>query len=367
MNSRLETLRAKLDELKLDGMIVSQNADQRYLTGFSGHADFDSVIVIAKDAACVITDFRYIRVAEKEAAGLKVIKTERGEYELPQALADFAKESNLRVIGFEAQHVTVYRAQEWQKALRKVGTKLKPTADVIKTLRACKDETEIEKIRAVVKLTDDAFSHLLKQIRVGMTEKQAAWVIESYMREHGAERMAFDPIVASGPNAALPHAEPSERQLQTGEPITIDMGAQMDGYNSDMTRTITLGHATEKFNEIYGIVLKAQLAVEKKARVGMNGKQVDRIARRIIDKAGYEKEFGHGTGHGVGRVVHEFPRAGKAHKKDRIEPNMLLTVEPGIYIPDWGGVRIEDLIVFRNDGVEVLTQSTKEPVVTLEP
>lgn len=365
MNSRLERLHAKLEELKLDALIVSHNADQRYLCDFSGHADFDSILVVAKHAAGVITDFRYIQVAEKEAVGFKPIMTQRGKLEMPQALAQFAQEHHLRVIGFEAQHVTVYRAQEWQKALRKVGAKLKPTADIVKSLRAWKDEGEIEKIRAAVQLTDETFLYLLKTIRVGMTEKQVAWMLEVYMREHGAQGMAFDAIVASGPNAALPHAEPSARELREGEPITIDMGAQVDGYNADMTRTITLGHATEKFNEIYNTVLKAQRAVEKKARVGMNGRQVDRLARRVIEKAGYGERFGHGTGHGVGRAVHEFPRAGITFKKDKIEPNMLLTVEPGIYIPDWGGVRIEDLVVFRENGMEILTQSTKEPLVRL--
>lgn len=367
MSFRLDTLRANLDELKLDGLIVSHNADQRYLADFSGHADYDSVMLVSKKDARVVTDFRYWDAAEKQANGMALVKTIRGEYELPQAIADFAKENNVRTLGLESQHVTVYRAREWTKALRRVGAKLKPTADVIKRLRASKDEDEIAKIRAAVKLTDDAFSHLLKNIRVGMTEKQAAWIIESYMREHGADRLAFDPIIASGPNAALPHAEPGDRRLQKGEPITIDIGAQIDGYNSDMTRTITLGHATEKFTEIYKIVLKAQLAVEKKARVGMNGKQVDRLARRIIDKAGYEKEFGHGTGHGVGRVVHEFPRAGKSFPKDKMQPNMLLTVEPGIYISDWGGVRIEDLVVFRPERLEILTQSTKDPLVIPQP
>lgn len=363
--TRLEALRAKLDELKLDGIIVSNNADQRYIGGFSGHADYDSIMLISKKDARVVTDFRYWEAAQEQVPTMTLVKRIRGEYDLSDAIRDFALENRLRAIGLEAQHVNVYQFKAWQKGARKGGAKLKPTEDVVKRLRAAKDEDEIAKIRTAVKLTDDAFAHLLKNIRVGMTEKQAAWLIESYMREHGAERVAFDPIVASGPNAASPHAEPTDRELREAEPVTIDIGAQVDGYNSDMTRTITLGHATEKFNEIYGIVLKAHLAVEKKARVGMNGKQVDRIARRIIDKAGYENEFGHGVGHGVGRVVHEFPRAGKTYKKEIIKPNMLLTVEPGIYIPGWGGVRIEDLVVFREDGVEVLTQSTKEPLVPM--
>jgi Xaa-Pro aminopeptidase len=363
MTSRLDKLRGKFGELGIDGMIVSVNADQRYISSYSGHADYDSVLLISKNDARVATDFRYWEAAEKGAPNFTLVKIIRGTLDLPAALAQWAQDNNLKSIGFESQHVTVYRAREWQKALRKVGAKLKPTADVIKKLRASKDDDEIAKIRAAVKLTDDAFSHLLKNIRVGMTEKQAAWLIESYMREHGADRIAFDPIVASGPNAALPHAEPSDRELGEGEPITIDIGAQVDGYNSDMTRTITLGHQTDKFTEIYKIVLKAQLAVEKKARIGMNGKQVDRIARRIIDKAGYQENFGHGLGHGVGRVVHEFPRAGRTFAKDKIEPNMILTVEPGIYLPGWGGIRIEDLVVFRENGLEILTGSTKDPLV----
>lgn len=365
MSSRLERLREKLDELGLDALIVSRNEDQRYLAGFSGHADYDSVMLIGEKDARVVTDFRYWQVAEAQAPSLGLMKLERGKYEIGDALRDFAVANDAHVIGYEPHHLTMYRFKAWQKALRKANAKLKPAEDVIKQLRAVKDESEIEQVRRAVKLTDDAFAFFLKQVRVGMTEKQGAWLIESFFREHGAEGNAFDPIVASGPNAALPHAEPTDRAMREGEPITIDIGARLDGYNSDMTRTITLGYATDKFKEIYGIVLKAQQAVEKRARVGMKGKQVDRLARRIIEKAGYGDNFGHGLGHGVGRVVHEFPRAGKIDK-NIIAPNMLLTVEPGIYIPDWGGVRIEDLIVFRENGAEILTQSTKDPLVHMD-
>jgi len=362
MSSRLERLRARLDELGLDALIVSRNEDQRYLTGFSGHADYDSVMLISKDDARVVTDFRYWQAAEMRAPSFGLMKLERGKYEIGDAIHDFALANQARVIGFEAQHVNVHRFKQWQKGARQAHAKLKATEDIVKRLRAVKDADEIEQIRRAVQLTDEAFAHFVQRVRPGMTEKQGAWLIESFFREHGAEGNAFDPIVASGPNAALPHAEPTDRPIQEGEPLTIDIGARLDGYNADMTRTIILGHTTDKFNEIYGIVLKAQKAVEKRARVGMKGKQVDAIARRIIEKAGYGENFGHGLGHGVGRVVHEFPRAGKLFK-DVIEPGMVLTVEPGIYIPGWGGVRIEDLIVFYEDGVEILTHSTKEPLV----
>ncbi len=361
MSLRLGALREKMNELGLDALIVSRNEDQQYLTGFSGHADFDSVLLISQTDARIVTDFRYVEAATRQAPALPVMKLERGKYEIGDALRDFAQANHLRIVGFEPQHVNVFRYKQWQKTARKAGVKLKAAEDVILQLRAVKDESEIGRIRRAVDLTDAAFAHFVSVVHPGMTEKQGAWIIESYFREHGAEGNAFDPIVASGPNAALPHAVPSDRQIQLGEPLTIDIGARMDGYNADMTRTIILGHTTAKFDEIYNIVLKAQLAVEKRARVGMKGKQIDRIARRIIEQAGYGENFGHGLGHGVGRVVHELPRGGKS-SQDIVKAGMLLTIEPGIYIPDWGGVRIEDLVVFRDDGVEVLTRSTKDPL-----
>lgn len=362
MNSRIEKLRAELDELKLDALIVSRNEDQRYLGGFSGHADYDSVMLISKNDLRVVTDSRYWQSAEQNAPLFKLMKIKRGEYDIGDALCDFAAENNVHTLGFEPQHVNVARYNEWKKAARKANVRFKPTEDLIKNLRAVKDEGEIERIRRAVQLTDAAFSNFLTQVRPGMSEKQGAWIIESYFREHGGDGNAFAPIVASGPNAASPHAEPTDRAIQVGEPLTIDIGANVDGYNADMTRTITLGHATEKFLEIYAIVLKAQTTVEKKGHVGMKGKQIDALARRVIDKAGYGENFGHGLGHGVGRVIHEFPRAGTIYK-DVMQPNMVLTVEPGIYIPGWGGVRIEDMVVFHENGLEILTQSTKEPLV----
>ncbi len=363
MSSRLGKLREKMAAKKLEALIVSNVRNQVYLAGFAGHADFDSILLISADDARIATDSRYWIAAEEGAKGFSLAKTIRGQYEMKDAIREFA-ETHPGALGFEADHVPYARFREWQKAARKGHSKLQPTDGLVEQLRAVKDEAELATIRRAVQLTDEAFEHFRTHVRPGMTEKQGAWLIESYMREHGGDRVAFESIVASGPNAALPHAVPTDRAFQTGEPITVDIGAQIDGYNSDMTRTICLGEPSEKFNEIYNLVLKAQQAVEKKARAGLRGKQVDGLARRVIEKAGYGENFGHGLGHGVGLDVHELPRASKV-SKDIMEPNMTLTVEPGVYLPDWGGVRIEDLVVITQDGVQVLSQATKEPVVKL--
>jgi Xaa-Pro aminopeptidase len=364
MSSRLEKLREKLAEQKLDALIVSGPRNQLYLAGFAGHEDFDSILLVSKDDARVATDSRYWEVAENQAHGFSLVKIKRGEYDYTDALRDFAKEHDAHTIGFEANHVPYARYRDWQRAARKGGAKLVPMDDLVNRLRAVKDEGELDKIRRAVRLTDEAFEHFRTHARPGMTEKQGAWLIELFMREHGGDGLAFNSIVASGPNAALPHAEPTDRTFEEGEPITVDIGARIDHYNADLTRTICLGAPSAKFQEVYQIVLKAQQAVEKKTRAGLRGKRVDGFARRVIEKAGYGENFGHGLGHGVGLAVHELPRAGKI-SKDVLEPNMTLTVEPGIYLPGWGGVRLEDLVLITPDGVEILSQATKEPVVKL--
>jgi Xaa-Pro aminopeptidase len=365
MSIRLEQSRAKMVESKLDVLIVSQRENQRYLSGFAGGADFDSILLIAANDANVATDSRYWEMAERAAHGFGLIKIKRGDYDLHDAIRDFAAAHNAQTIGFEAKHLTYIRFRTWQKAGRKAHAKLLPTENLVEQLRAVKDETELATIRRAVELTDTAFAHFCRNAHIGMTEKQGAWLIESFMREHNGDRMAFDLIVASGPNTALPHAEPTDRAFQSGEPITIDIGVRIDGYNSDMTRTFCFGEASDKFNQVYGVVFKAQEAVEKRTRAGLEGKQVDAIARRVIDKAGYGENFGHGLGHGVGLQVHELPSASRK-SRDVLEPNMTLTVEPGIYIPGWGGVRLEDLVVIRQEGVQVLTKANKDPIVALD-
>jgi Xaa-Pro aminopeptidase len=364
MSSRLSRLREKLSELKLDALVVSDPHNLRYLSGFAGTAPFDALLLISAEDARVATDSRYWESAEATARGFSLVKIKRGEYDYPQALADFAHANRTQRIGFEADHVPFSRVREWQKAARKAHFKWKPTEALVEKFRAVKDETELAALRHAVQLTDEAFAYIRGQVKPGMTEKQTAWLIECYLRERGGMRIAFELIVASGPHASHPHAEVTDRAFQTGEPITIDIGVMFDHYNSDLTRTICLGQPSEKFSEVYALVLKALGATENRTRAGLRGKQVDNYARRVIEKGGYGEYFGHGTGHGVGLAVHELPRARKT-SQDILEPCMTLTVEPGIYIPGWGGVRIEDLVVIRNDGVEVLSQASKEPIFTI--
>jgi Xaa-Pro aminopeptidase len=229
---------------------------------------------------------------------------------------------------------------------------------LVENIRAVKDENELIKIKNAIALADEALAHIVGFIEPSMTEKEVAWELEVFMRTHGAEKLAFDLIVGSGPNGAMPHATVSERVIQAGEPIVMDLGAVIDGYHSDLTRTICAGRPNDRFKEIYDIVLEAQLTAEQNIRPGMQGKQADDVARQVIEKADYGKEFGHGLGHGVGLAVHEKPGVGRL-SEDVLEPGMVFTIEPGIYLPGWGGVRIEDIVVMGKDGVEVLTQASK--------
>jgi Xaa-Pro aminopeptidase len=364
MNIRLDKLRAKMVEHKLDVLIVSRRENQKYIVAFAGGADFDSILLISANDASVATDSRYWTIAEEVARGFHLIKVKRDEYDLKDAIRDFAVSHKAQTVGFEANHVNYVRFRTWKKAALQAHARFRPTENLVEQLRAVKEEAELAIIRRAVALTDAAFAHFCSNSRPGMTEKQGAWVIEAFMREHGGDRIAFDLIVASGPNSAKPHAEPSERPFQRAEPVTIDIGVRLDGYNSDMTRTFCFGEAGDKFKEVFAVVLEAQHLAEKKARAGVRGKQVDAVARRIIEKAGFGENFGHGLGHGVGLQVHELPNANRK-SKDVLAANMTLTVEPGIYIPGWGGVRLEDLVVIRPDGVEVLTKAKKDLVVAV--
>ncbi len=352
---RVNKLRETLVEKKLDAILVGQPENRQYLSGFTGSAGW---LLISAERAILATDFRYYEQVGRQAPDFELarIVTKISDL-LPDVLADLG----VQRLGFESQHLTV---DEWNTLTAAVeGVEWVPLKDAVETIRAVKDEGEIEALRRSTALTDAAFAHLLDVIQPGITEREAAWEIESYMRTHGAGKVAFDLIVAAGPNGALPHARPGDHAIQPGEPIVIDIGCALDGYCSDMTRTVCLGEPSAKYLEVWDIVLKAQEAAEAAIRAGVSGVEADAVARNLIAEAGYGEHFGHGLGHGVGLAIHEKPGAGRL-SEDTFEAGMSLTVEPGIYLPGEFGVRIEDLVIIREEGVEILTGTPKTPVVT---
>jgi Xaa-Pro aminopeptidase len=351
---RITKLRQSLLEQELDGILISQPENRRYLSGFTGSAGW---LVISAERAILITDFRYFEQVERESPDFELarIKTRPADL-LPEILAGL----DVKRLGFESQDVTMDQWTTLDAAVE--GVEWVPLKDAVETIRAVKDEGEIEALRRSAALNDAAFAHLLEVIQPGMTEQEAAWQIESYMRTQGASKVAFDLIVAAGPNGALPHARARDHAIQPGEPIVIDIGCVLDGYCSDMTRTICLGKPSPKYLEVWDIVLQAQEAAQAATRAGVSGVEADASARDLITEAGYGPYFGHGLGHGVGLAVHEDPRASRL-SEDTFEPGMSLTIEPGIYLPGEFGVRIEDLVIIREEGVEVLTGTAKSPVV----
>lgn len=353
---RLKKLRQKLLDEGLDAILITNPANRRYLSGFTGSA---GMLIISQDRACLATDFRYYEQVEKQAPQFELIKiTARFTASLPSLI----KELDVRQVGFESKNMTFDMHNELSAALPE-GVEFVPTADIILEQRSVKDQDEIASLRRAIALGDAAYAHIAEFMQPGMTELRVAWELESFMRTNGAEKVSFDVIVAAGPNGAMPHARPGERVIQSGEPVVMDLGAVIDGYHSDLTRTVALGEADGKYKKVYEIVLKAQQAAIRGIRPGMTGQEADAIARKVIEEAGYGDTFGHGLGHGVGLVVHEKPGVGKLSDRDVLQPGMVFSIEPGIYLPGEFGVRIEDLVALRDDGPEVLSQAAKEPVL----
>ena len=361
MNHRLATLRSKMTGQGLDGLLITRPENQYYLSGFPGGEYLDATLLISAEHAWIATDSRYYEDVKQRAPEYHLLES---GYDRNKPLGEFAAVVKPKTMGYEMAHLTVATLRDWTKAARKAGFKLVPTKGLVEELRMVKEPAELVAIKRAVELTDQAFAHFCATVKPGMTEKQAAWLIEKFMRENGADKVAFDLIVGSGPNGALPHAIPGERVIQKGEPIVVDIGCRIDRYHSDLTRTICLGQpADSQFMKVYKTVLKSQETAEKKIKAGVKGKRADAFARTVVAKSEFPP-FEHGLGHGVGLAVHESPRASKL-SKDIYRPNMTLTIEPGIYIAGWGGVRIEDLVVIREDAVEILSQASKEPLIKI--
>jgi Xaa-Pro aminopeptidase len=344
VNARVEALQARLEE----PLIVTNPVNVRYLTGFRSS---NAVLVVDQERVRVFTDFRYAEAA-RALAGAELVQTARS------LLADVGAAVAPGPLGFEPGHLTFDR---WQ-TLRDAGVELVPRAGQVEALRAVKSEEEVAGIRHAAVVADRALEALAKEPFVGRSEKEIAWRLRELLHAHGADDVSFETIVASGPNGALPHARPTDRLVGRDELVTVDWGCLADGWCSDCTRTFATGRLADDLARIYDVCREAQAAAVERIRPGMTGPEADAIAREIIDAAGYAAEFGHGLGHGVGMDVHEAP-ALRPESSDVLEVGMVVTVEPGIYVPGRGGVRIEDLCVVREGGLEPLTSYRKDLVV----
>lgn len=359
---RIARLREKLEEHSLDALLVTRQESRRYLVG---HRATDTSplssagwLLISRENAILFTDFIEYEAASQQVKGAEVRK-------VPSSVRDAAAEALLSYqrIGFEDNHLVFSHYSDLCQKLAD-STEMIPAAQLVEQLRVVKDEGEIALIRRAAQLTDAALNAAVAWMRPGVTENQVAWRIECYIRENGGEGMGFVPIVAAGPNSAMPHARSSDRPLREGEPIVIDIGARVDAYGADLTRSFCLGQADDRYLELYNLVGRAQQAALSGIRAGMTGREADALARDILAAAGYGEAFGHSLGHGVGLMVHEAPRMAQT-STDILQEGTVVSVEPGIYLPGWGGIRTEDLVVVRQDGVEVLSQAPKNPVISL--
>lgn len=349
LSGRLTAVRQHLLAWNVPAILIASPANRRWLSGFTGSA---GSLLITADQALLATDFRYWEQAQAEAPTFRLFRHNRTD----EANEKYLAAAGVTTIGLEADHTTLSEAGQLKKV---IGITWVPISATLEPLRYHKSAGELAKIRAAAAITDRVMALTPELARPGMTERALAWELEKAMREAGAECPAFDILVASGPNAAMPHHHPGERPFQPGDPLIVDMGAQVDGYKSDLTRTFFVGgEPDERFQQIFDVVQAAQTAVRQHARPGQTGSEVDALGRDVIRQAGYGDYFGHGLGHGLGLDIHEgpfftFTPAGKGYT---LATGMVVTVEPGIYLPGWGGIRLEDLFLVTEDGLEAISQ-----------
>jgi Xaa-Pro aminopeptidase len=351
LNHRISAIRKKLRRLKADAFLCSGLSNVRYLTGYTGSA---GMALISAEGAWFFTDFRYKTQAAEQVKGYDdIIISKKG---LSDAAAKVAKKKKFKRVAFEAAHVTVAAHEAMAKQFQE--TELASSKNVVEGLRVIKEENEVASIRKAVDVADKAFNYIVGQLKPGQVEREVALEIEKYMLAQGADGLSFDIIVASGERSALPHGKASSKTLEMGDLVTFDMGCKVQGYCSDLTRTVCLGKPTSEQQKIYRIVLDAQKRAEEAIRAGAGCKATDAVARDYIKEQGYKDNFGHSLGHGVGIDVHEAPSL-SWRGKGKLKPGNIVTVEPGIYIEGWGGVRMEDMVVVTNDGCQILTRSPK--------
>lgn len=350
---KLIRLREAMEKVNIDSLFITNPYNRRYLTGFTGTA---GVVFISQKSAKLITDFRYIEQAGKQVQGFEIVEHKGTVIE---EVAKQAQEMKSKKLGFEQEYLTfaAYKAYE-----KEVQTELVPISGIIENLRLIKTPAEIKILKEAADVADRAFTHILNFIRPGITELAVSNELEFFMRKEGATSSSFDTIVASGKRSALPHGVATDKVIETGDLVTLDYGAYYNGYVSDITRTVAVGQPSEELVKIYDIVLEAQLRGMAGIKPGMTGKEADALTRTFINEKGYGEYFGHSTGHGIGLEIHEGPAL--SIKSDLIlQPGMAVTVEPGIYVPGVGGVRIEDDTMITLAGNEALTHSKKELII----
>ena len=346
-------LTASLGEL--DALLLTGESNCFYATGFLG----EGVTVVTKQGAYYITDSRYTEAAEKTIGTAAKVWEMSRENPMSALIRRALEEAGAVKVGFEEEVMTVAQHKVFSE---KLPCELLPASKLLTSLRGSKDEEEIARLVAAQKIAEGALEQLLKEIRIGMTEKEIAARLQYLMVSAGAEKLSFDTIVASGPNSSMPHAVPTERKIQKGDFITIDFGCVYQGYCSDTTRTVAVGEVSEEQRTVYNIVLEAQKAGIAAARAGISGKDIDGAAREVIEKAGYGKYFGHSFGHSLGIDIHESPNASPANEEP-MPVGAVISAEPGIYLPGKFGVRIEDVLVLGKDGCRNITTFPKELLV----
>lgn len=348
---RIQKLREAMNQKGIDGVLLIGDHNRNYLSGFTGNESFS---VITADKTFFITDSRFTEQAQQQVKDYEVLEYSKN-ISFADFLADLVNKNNVKKLGFE-ENIVSYSDYSLYKS--KLNCELVPMEGIIEKIRLIKDEQEVELIKKAAEIADKAFEHMVKFIKPGMTEREVGLELEFYMKKLGAEALSFPSIVASGVRSSLPHGEATDKVINKGEFLTLDFGCVYEGYCSDMTRTVVIGKPTEKMLEIYNTVLEAEELALKAFKPGIPAIEVDAVARNYIAEKGYGQYFGHSLGHGVGREVHESPIVGYRNTT-KLEAGMILTDEPGIYIPGLGGVRIEDLLIVTEEGGKVLSHSPK--------
>jgi len=356
IKERIARLKDELASTEIDTLIIFSDENRRYLSGFTGEdGSYDEsagILIITQDHLILATDSRFETQATQEAEGYEVYCYKKS---MPSELPHILEKLHSQTIGLESARLTHALYTRIETETKKAGLKCRfqPEETLLKGIRLQKDATEIKSIKKALGIAETSFLELRTMIHPGMTEKKAAWLLEKFMRQNGADALSFPVIAASGKNSALPHAIPGDRPFTTGEPLLFDFGARLDGYCSDTSRTLVIGSPDNTFKEAYEVLNIAQQMAVDAIMPGIKCSDIDKIARNHIDNSRFKGTFGHSLGHGVGLAIHEAPRLSSLDDSV-LKPGMVVTVEPGIYLPQWGGIRLENMILVTEDGAEVL-------------